>query len=82
MIDPHAPGPEYGGVLSFGGYAAVGSAAGAAPGTMYFAFGRAFMGYWQGGRADDLVRGSAHGHPAEPGRPGAGTRRRVAEPTA
>ncbi|WP_406477738.1 FAD-dependent monooxygenase [Streptomyces platensis] len=48
VIDPHAPDPEYGGVLSFGGYATVGSEAGAAPGTMYFAFGRAFMGYWQG----------------------------------
>ncbi|MFE7544692.1 FAD-dependent monooxygenase [Streptomyces platensis] len=48
VIDPHAPDPEYGGVLSFGGYATVGSEAGAAPGTMYFAFGRAFMGYWRG----------------------------------
>ncbi|MFD5388257.1 FAD-dependent monooxygenase, partial [Streptomyces sp. NPDC127074] len=48
VIDPQSPVPEYGGVLSFGGYAAVGSEAGAEPGTMYFAFGRAFMGYWQG----------------------------------
>jgi 2-polyprenyl-6-methoxyphenol hydroxylase-like FAD-dependent oxidoreductase len=48
VIDPQAPDPEYGGVLSFGGYATVGSEAGAAPGTMYFAFGRAFMGYWRG----------------------------------
>ncbi|MFJ9849415.1 FAD-dependent monooxygenase [Streptomyces sp. NPDC101150] len=48
VIDPQAPGPEYGGVLSFGGHAAPGSAPGIEPGTMYFAFGRAFMGYWQG----------------------------------
>ncbi|MGW7490869.1 FAD-dependent monooxygenase [Streptomyces sp. NPDC054786] len=48
VIDPHSPVPEYGGVLSFGGYAAVGSADGCEPGTMYFAFGRAFMGYWRG----------------------------------
>ncbi|MER6839911.1 FAD-dependent monooxygenase [Streptomyces platensis] len=48
VIDPHAPDPEYGGVLSFGGYATVGSETGVEPGTMYFAFGRAFMGYWQG----------------------------------
>ncbi|WP_044362945.1 FAD-dependent monooxygenase [Streptomyces natalensis] len=48
VIDRHAPVPEYGGVLSFGGHATVGSDAGAEPGTMYFAFGRAFMGYWRG----------------------------------
>ncbi|MFF9480643.1 FAD-dependent monooxygenase [Streptomyces sp. NPDC014733] len=48
VIDPQSPVPEYGGVLSIGGYAAVGSETGAEPGTMYFAFGRAFMGYWQG----------------------------------
>ncbi|MFF7648983.1 FAD-dependent monooxygenase [Streptomyces sp. NPDC007983] len=48
VIDPRSPVPEYGGVLSFGGYAAPGGEAGAEPGTMYFAFGRAFMGYWQG----------------------------------
>ncbi|MGW2938492.1 FAD-dependent monooxygenase [Streptomyces sp. NPDC001156] len=45
LIDPHAPGPEYGGVLSFGGYAA-GSGVEAEPGSMYFAFGRTFIGYW------------------------------------
>ncbi|MGW8555113.1 FAD-dependent monooxygenase [Streptomyces tubercidicus] len=48
VIDPRSPAPEYGGVLSLGGYAAAGSGAGAEPGTMYFAFGRAFLGYWQG----------------------------------
>ncbi|MEW9517711.1 FAD-dependent monooxygenase [Streptomyces tubercidicus] len=48
VIDPRSPAPAYGGVLSLGGYAAVGSEAGVEPGTMYFAFGRAFMGYWQG----------------------------------
>ncbi|ARF56245.1 FAD-dependent monooxygenase [Streptomyces gilvosporeus] len=48
VIDPHAPTPEYGGVLSFGGHATVGGEAGAEPGAMYFAFGRAFMGYWRG----------------------------------
>ncbi|MDX3235274.1 FAD-dependent monooxygenase [Streptomyces sp. ME03-5709C] len=46
LIDPHAPGPEYGGVLSFGGYAAD-SGAVTEPGTMYFAFGRSFIGYWR-----------------------------------
>ncbi|WP_330460794.1 FAD-dependent monooxygenase [Streptomyces sp. NBC_00820] len=45
LIDPHAPGPEYGGVLSFGGCAS-GSGVEAEPGSMYFAFGRAFIGYW------------------------------------
>ncbi|MGG2461060.1 FAD-dependent monooxygenase [Streptomyces sp. RGM 3693] len=54
VIDPQAPAPEYGGVLSFGGQTAAGSGIDAeveveaAPGTMYFAFGRAFMGYWRG----------------------------------
>ncbi|ASQ95924.1 FAD-dependent monooxygenase [Streptomyces sp. 11-1-2] len=48
VIDPESPAPEYGGVLSFGGYAPMGSEAGVEPGTTYFAFGRAFMGYWQG----------------------------------
>lgn len=46
LIDPDAPGPEYGGVLSFGGYA-VGSGVSAEPGVMYFAFGRTFIGYWR-----------------------------------
>ncbi|MYT33051.1 FAD-dependent monooxygenase [Streptomyces sp. SID8354] len=54
VIDPQAPAPEYGGVLSFGGYAVADSGIEAEvgvecePGTMYFAFGRAFMGYWRG----------------------------------
>ncbi|MEU9497392.1 FAD-dependent monooxygenase [Streptomyces sp. NPDC048196] len=47
LIDPHAPEPEYGGVLSFGGYA-TDSGVEAAPGTMYFAFGRTFTGHWRG----------------------------------
>jgi 2-polyprenyl-6-methoxyphenol hydroxylase-like FAD-dependent oxidoreductase len=46
LIDPDAPGPEYQGVLSFGGYAA-GSGVQAEPGTMYLAFGRTFIGYWR-----------------------------------
>jgi 2-polyprenyl-6-methoxyphenol hydroxylase-like FAD-dependent oxidoreductase len=46
IVDPHAPGPEYQGVLSFGGFAPE-SAAAAEPGTMYFAFGRTFLGYWR-----------------------------------
>ncbi|MEV5752289.1 FAD-dependent monooxygenase [Actinoallomurus sp. NPDC052308] len=46
LIDPAAPGPEYGGVLSFGGYA-TGVDVPAEPGVMYFAFGRAFIGYWR-----------------------------------
>ncbi|WP_411136790.1 FAD-dependent monooxygenase [Streptomyces sp. C10] len=48
VIDPQAPAPEYGGVLSFGGYAAADSGVEAEPGAMHFAFGRAFMGYWRG----------------------------------
>ncbi|WP_369360460.1 FAD-dependent monooxygenase [Streptomyces sp. cg2] len=50
VIDPQAPAPEYGGVLSFGGYAAPDSEIEieCEPGTMYFTFGRAFMGYWRG----------------------------------
>jgi hypothetical protein len=47
LIDPSAPDPEYGGVLSFGGYAAE-SGVEAEPGMMYFAFGRTFIGYWRG----------------------------------
>jgi 2-polyprenyl-6-methoxyphenol hydroxylase-like FAD-dependent oxidoreductase len=45
LIDPDAPGPEYGGVLSFGGIAE-GADVAVKPGAMYFAFGRVFMGYW------------------------------------
>ena len=45
LIDPAAPGPEYGGVLSFGGIAE-GADVPVKPGSMYFAFGRVFMGYW------------------------------------
>jgi 2-polyprenyl-6-methoxyphenol hydroxylase-like FAD-dependent oxidoreductase len=46
LIDPGAPGPEYQGVLSFGGYA-TGSGVRAEPGKMYFSFGRTFIGYWR-----------------------------------
>jgi 2-polyprenyl-6-methoxyphenol hydroxylase-like FAD-dependent oxidoreductase len=46
LIDPEAPGPQYQGVLSFGGYTS-GSGVPAEPGTMYFAFGRTFIGYWR-----------------------------------
>ncbi|MCL9759290.1 FAD-dependent monooxygenase [Frankia sp. AiPa1] len=45
LVAPDAPGPEYGGVLSFGGYSR--SDVPAEPGTMYFAFGRTFVGYWR-----------------------------------
>lgn len=45
LIDKDAPGPEYGGVLSFGGYA-TGSGVRLEPGVMYFAFGTAFLGCW------------------------------------
>ncbi|MFE1173965.1 FAD-dependent monooxygenase [Streptomyces sp. NPDC058773] len=48
LIDPQAPAPEYGGLLSFGGYAAADSGVEAEPGTLHFAFGRTFMGYWRG----------------------------------
>ncbi|MEU8274739.1 FAD-dependent monooxygenase [Microbispora bryophytorum] len=46
LIDPGAPGPEYGGVLSFGGYADGGGVR-AERGVMHFAFGRTFIGYWR-----------------------------------
>lgn len=46
LLDPDAPGPEYGGVLSFGGYARS-SGVPTEPGVMYFAFGRVFVGYWR-----------------------------------
>ncbi|MFE3188855.1 FAD-dependent oxidoreductase [Nocardia sp. NPDC059240] len=46
LIDPEAPGPEYGGVLSFGGIAR-GSGVATKEGMMYFAFGRTFVGYYQ-----------------------------------
>jgi 2-polyprenyl-6-methoxyphenol hydroxylase-like FAD-dependent oxidoreductase len=45
LIDPNAPGPEYGGVLSFGGLA-TDAATRPEPGVMYFIFGTAFIGYW------------------------------------
>ncbi|KAA2258137.1 NAD(P)-binding protein [Solihabitans fulvus] len=45
LIDQDAPGPEYGGVLSFGGIA-TGSGVPAEPGVMHFVFGAAFIGYW------------------------------------
>ncbi|NES26712.1 FAD-dependent monooxygenase [Micromonospora terminaliae] len=52
LIDPSAPGPEYAGVLGFGGLvaedvASAGDVAPAEPGTMYFAFGRSFIGWWR-----------------------------------
>jgi 2-polyprenyl-6-methoxyphenol hydroxylase-like FAD-dependent oxidoreductase len=46
IIDPHAPDPEYQGILGFGGFAP-GTAAPAESGKMYFAFGRTFIGYWR-----------------------------------
>ncbi|MFI6040412.1 FAD-dependent oxidoreductase [Nocardia sp. NPDC051321] len=45
LIDPAAPGPEYGGVLSFGGIAR-GSDVVTKDGMMYFAFGQHFLGYY------------------------------------
>lgn len=45
LIDANAPGPEYGGVLSFGGIAR-GSDVAAKDAMMYFAFGRHFLGYY------------------------------------
>jgi 2-polyprenyl-6-methoxyphenol hydroxylase-like FAD-dependent oxidoreductase len=45
LIDANAPGPEYGGVLSFGGIAR-GSDVETKEGMMYFAFGRTFLGYY------------------------------------
>ncbi|MFC5179944.1 FAD-dependent oxidoreductase [Actinomadura harenae] len=46
LIDPGAPEPGYGGVLSFGGIADGGPDAPSEPGMMSFAFGRAFLGFW------------------------------------
>ncbi|RFU39849.1 FAD-dependent monooxygenase [Actinomadura logoneensis] len=46
LIDPAAPAPGYGGVLSFGGIAADGPDVAARPGMMHFAFGRTFLGFW------------------------------------
>ena len=47
LIDPDAPGPQYVGLLGFGGYTADSGVS--APGdTMFFVSGkRAFLGYWQ-----------------------------------
>ncbi|MQY05749.1 FAD-dependent monooxygenase [Actinomadura macrotermitis] len=45
LIDPDAPAPAYGGVLSFGGIVP-GDGVPAEEGMMHFAFGRAFMGHW------------------------------------
>ncbi|MET8906811.1 FAD-dependent monooxygenase [Micromonospora sp. NPDC004551] len=46
LIDSAAPGPEYAGVLGFGGLVTEDAAA-AEPGTMYFAFGSSFIGWWR-----------------------------------
>lgn len=46
LIDPCAPGPEYIGLLGFGGYAVNSSVSGPTD-AMYFVMGkRAFLGYW------------------------------------
>ncbi|MGW4661516.1 FAD-dependent monooxygenase [Streptosporangium sandarakinum] len=46
LIDPAAPGPEYTGLLGFGGFVAD-SGVHPEPGHMTFSFGgRAFLGYW------------------------------------
>ncbi|WP_285639119.1 hypothetical protein [Lentzea sp. NBRC 102530] len=45
LIDPHAPSPEYVGLLGFGSYA-TGSGVRADAETMYFVFGGSFLGYW------------------------------------
>jgi 2-polyprenyl-6-methoxyphenol hydroxylase-like FAD-dependent oxidoreductase len=52
LIDPHAPSPQYVGLLGFGGYVSGVDAVGEL-GSMYFVYGRrAFFGYWPepGGR--------------------------------
>lgn len=46
LIDKDAPAPAYGGVLSFGGVADGGPDVPAEPGSMQFAFGRTFLGFW------------------------------------
>ncbi|MEU0882595.1 NAD(P)/FAD-dependent oxidoreductase [Lentzea sp. NPDC005914] len=45
IIDPQAPQPEYVGLLGFGSYAENSGVHGD-PETMYFVFGRSFLGYW------------------------------------
>ncbi|MEV4257339.1 FAD-dependent monooxygenase [Spirillospora sp. NPDC049652] len=47
LIDPDAPAPGYGGVLSFGGIVPGGPDVVTRPGMMHFAFGRAFLGFWE-----------------------------------
>ncbi|WP_026415803.1 FAD-dependent monooxygenase [Actinomadura oligospora] len=50
LIDPDAPAPGYGGVLSFGGIVDAAASGGLdvpiESGMMYFAFGRTFLGFW------------------------------------
>jgi 2-polyprenyl-6-methoxyphenol hydroxylase-like FAD-dependent oxidoreductase len=46
VIDPHAPGPVYDGVLGFGATTTAGPE-NVQPGVMHFAFGRVFLGYWK-----------------------------------
>lgn len=46
IIDPHAPQPEYVGLLGFGSYAENSGVHGD-PETMYFVFGSSFLGYWE-----------------------------------
>ncbi|WP_262287089.1 FAD-dependent monooxygenase [Micromonospora sp. MA102] len=46
LIDPAAPGPEYAGVLGFGGIVPADTAP-VDPATMHFAFGSSFIGYWR-----------------------------------
>ncbi|MCP2335085.1 FAD-dependent monooxygenase [Actinomadura rupiterrae] len=45
LIDPDAPAPGYGGVLSFGGITST-EGVEVKPGMMHFAFGRTFLGFW------------------------------------
>ncbi|MBC2877766.1 MULTISPECIES: FAD-dependent oxidoreductase [Streptomyces] len=47
LIDPGAPGPEYGGVLGFGGVVDEEPNAPVEPGVMHFGFGRVFLGHWR-----------------------------------
>jgi 2-polyprenyl-6-methoxyphenol hydroxylase-like FAD-dependent oxidoreductase len=61
LIDPSAPGPAYAGVLSFGA-SVRGSGVPAKSERMYFAFGKAFLGYWQTPQ-DDIVWFGSLPHP-------------------
>ncbi|MGF6881584.1 2-polyprenyl-6-methoxyphenol hydroxylase-like FAD-dependent oxidoreductase [Nocardia sp. GAS34] len=68
LIDADAPGPEYGGVLSFGGIAR-GSDVQTKHEMMYFAFGQTFLGYYHVPAAALLGVGRGGQDDPDPGNP-------------